>query len=186
MSKVGVFLADGFEEIEGLTVVDLLRRAGIDTVMVSVMEGKDVIGSHGIRVKADEMLRDTDFGALDMLVLPGGMPGTTNLENCRPLMEQVDTFHKAGKYISAICAAPGVFGRRGILEGRDATVYPGLEGELKGASPKETPTVVSDHILTSRGMGTAIAFGLAIVERFQGREKADELAKKIVYYSDIR
>lgn len=186
MSKVGVFLADGFEEIEGLTVVDLLRRAGIDTVTVSINGSKKVTGSHNIAVEADELITDTKFGELDMLVLPGGMPGTTNLENCELLMKEVDAFHKNGKYISAICAAPGVFGRRGILEGRKATVYPGLEGELRGAEPQTAPTVISDHILTSRGMGTAIAFGLAIVERFQGKEKADELAKKIVYFSDVR
>ncbi len=186
MSKVGVFLADGFEEIEGLTVVDLLRRAGIDTVTVSISNSRTVTGSHQIPVLADECIADTDFSALDMLLLPGGMPGTTHLEKCEPLMKQVDAFHRAGKYISAICAAPGVFGRAGILEGRDATVYPGLEGELKGAFPKTDPTVKSDHILTSRGMGTAIAFGLAIVERFQGKEAADQLAEKIVYFSDIR
>ena len=181
MANIAIFLADGFEEIEALTVVDLCRRASLNIDMVSVMGGLSVTGSHGIEVKADKLLNDVKFEDMDMLVLPGGMPGTTNLEKTEKLMEQVRAFDAAGKFISAICAAPGVFGRAGLLQGKKACVFPGLEGELKGADVQMTETTVDGHILTSRGMGTAIPFGLAIVERFCGKEAADELGKKVVF-----
>lgn len=178
---IALFLAEGNEEIEALTVVDLCRRAGLDIQTVSVTGQKQVRSSHGILVEADMLLEDVDFSQVDMLVLPGGMPGTLNLEACVPLMEQVKAFHQAGKYISAICAAPTVFGRAGILEGREACCYPEMEGDLLGAKVSYAPVVEDGHILTSRGMGTAIPFGLAIVARFKGQDYADELAKKIVF-----
>lgn len=181
MANIAIFLANGFEEIEALTVVDLCRRAGLTIDMVSVTDSLQVTGSHGIEVKADKVIDDLDFDAMDMLVLPGGMPGTTNLENTEKLMENIRAFDSKGKYISAICAAPGVFGRAGLLQGKKACVFPGLEGELKGADVQMSETTVDGHILTSRGMGTAMAFGLAIVERFCGKETADELGKKVVY-----
>lgn len=181
MSKVGVFFAEGYEEIEALTVVDILRRAGIETLMISINSEREATGSHGITVRMDKVIAETDFEALDMLVLPGGMPGTTNLEACKPLMEQVDTFYKKGKYVSAICAAPSIFGHRGMLKGREACSYPGMEGELTGAEVTKRPVTVSEHVTTSRGMGTAIEFALSILERLKGREAADEMAEKIVY-----
>ena len=186
MSRIAVFMATGFEEIEGLTVVDLCRRAGIevDTVAVTKEDGEGacyVTGSHGITVRADMALDEVDFDGLDMIVLPGGMPGTRNLEACTPLMEKLDTFYKAGKCISAICAAPSIFGHRGYLEGRNACAYPGFEKELAGAKVSAGPVEISDHVTTSRGLGTAIPFALAIVERFCGSEKAEELAKSVVY-----
>lgn len=181
MANIAIFLANGFEEIEALTVVDLCRRASLNIDMVSVTENLAVIGSHGIEVKADKLIADVDFDKMDMLVLPGGMPGTTNLEKTEALMDQIKSFNENKRFISAICAAPGVFGRAGILQGKKACVFPGLEGELKGADVQMTETTVDGHILTSRGMGTAIPFGLAIVERFCGKEAADELGKKIVF-----
>ncbi len=181
MSKIAVFLAQGFEEIEALTVVDICRRAGLETDMVSIMGEKEVTGSHGISVKADVLLEEMDFESLDMLVLPGGMPGTKNLEACEPLIQKLDVFYKTGKCISAICAAPSVFGHRGYLEGRNACSYPGFESQLTGAKVSENQVEVSEHVTTSRGMGTAIPFALAIVERFCGKEKANELAKAIIY-----
>ena len=181
MANIAIFLADGFEEIEALTVVDLCRRASLNIDMVSVMGTLSVTGSHGIEVKADKLLSDVKFEDMDMLVLPGGMPGTTNLEKTEKLMEQIRAFDAAGKFISAICAAPGIFGRAGLLQGKKACVFPGLEGELKGADVRMTETTVDGHILTSRGMGTAIPFGLAIVARFCGQDFATELGKKIVY-----
>lgn len=186
MSRIAVFLATGFEEIEALTVVDLCRRAGIEalTVAVTKEEGENaccVTGSHGITVKADMAFSEADFDGLDMLVLPGGMPGTRNLEACAPLMQKLDAFYKAGRCISAICAAPSIFGHRGYLEGRNACAYPGFEKELSGAKVSVNPVEVSGHITTSRGLGTAIPFALAIVERFCGRDKAEELAKGVVY-----
>lgn len=178
---IAVFFANGYEEIEALTVVDLTRRAGIETWMVSITEEKKVTGSHGIEVSMDKTLKEVDFNKVEMIVLPGGMPGTLNLEACEPLMEKVREFDKAGKYISAICAAPTVFGHLGLLNGKKACCYPGMEDGLKGAEVSYDTITVADHILTSRGMGTAIDFGLQIIARFQGKEAADEMAKKIVY-----
>lgn len=181
MSKTGVFFAEGFEEIEALTVVDLLRRAEIDTVMVSVTGAKKVTGSHKIAVEMDALLEDVDFDGLDMLVLPGGMPGTKNLEECGYLMERLEDFHRKGKYISAICAAPSILGHKGMLKDRRACSFPEFESHLTGAEVSGNPVETDGHIITARGMGCAIDFGLAIVERFCGRECADELARKIVY-----
>lgn len=181
MSTVAVFFADGFEEVEALTVVDLCRRVGIETPMVSVTQDKKVIGSHKITVIADQLLEETDFDFVDMIVLPGGLQGTRGLEACEPLMKQVDAFFEKGKCISAICAAPSIFGHRGLLEGRSACCYPSFEDHLEGANVSSRPVTVSDHVMTSRGMGTAMDFGLAIVEHFCGKEAADKLAGTIVY-----
>ena len=178
---IAVFFANGYEEIEALTVVDLTRRAGIETWMVSVTEEKKVTGSHGIEVTMDKTMEEIDFDKVEMIVLPGGMPGTINLEACKPLMERVKEFDKCGKYISAICAAPTVFGHLGLLKGRKACCYPGMEEGLEEAEVVYETTAVSDHILTGRGMGTAIDFGLEIIARFQTKEAAEEMAKKIVY-----
>ena len=178
---IAVFFANGYEEIEALTVVDLTRRAGIETWMISITDEKTVTGSHGITVSMDKTLSEVNFEEVDMIVLPGGMPGTLNLEACEPLMEKVKEFDANGKYISAICAAPTVFGHLGLLKGKKACCYPSMEDGLVGAEVTFEPTAVADHILTSRGMGTAIDFGLQIIARFQGQEAADEMAAKIVY-----
>lgn len=181
MSKVAVFFAEGFEEIEALTVVDICRRGGLTADMVSVTGSAEVTSSHGVTIKADKTFEQADFNEYDMLVLPGGMPGTKNLEAHEGLMGQIDTFYEKGKYIAAICAAPSIFGHRGILKGRNACSYPGFESHLEGASVTAGPVEISDHVITSRGMGTAIEFGLVILSIFCGQEKAEELAKGIVY-----
>lgn len=181
MSKVCVFFGTGYEEIEALTVVDLLRREGIDTDMVSIMEDKVVTGSHKIPVIMDKMLSEVDFGKTDMIVLPGGLAGTNNLEACEPLMEQVDAFVAAGKAVCAICAAPSVLGHRGHLNGKKAIAYPGLEEQLTGAELVYEPAVADGNIITGRGMGCAVEFGLAIVEYLKGKEAKEALAKKIVF-----
>ena len=178
---IAVFFANGYEEIEALTVVDLTRRAEIETWMISITDEKTVTGSHGITVSMDKTLSEVNFEEVDMIVLPGGMPGTLNLEACEPLMEKVKEFDANGKYISAICAAPTVFGHLGLLKGKKACCYPSMEDGLVGAEVTFETTAVADHILTSRGMGTAIDFGLQIIARFQGQEAADEMAAKIVY-----
>lgn len=175
------FLAEGFEEIEGLTVVDILRRAGIAIDMVSITGSVKVTGSHGIEITADKTISATDFTKLDMIVLPGGMPGTKNLESCEALMKQVDAFAKEEKYLAAICAAPSIYGHRGLLSGKRACCYPGFESHLTGAKVTAAEVSVDGHMITSRGMGTAIPFALAIVEAFCGKEKAEELAKSIIY-----
>lgn len=181
MSGIAVFFAEGYEEIEALTVVDICRRAGIMTNMVSITEEKSVRSSHGVEVKMDKTLSEIDFGEYDMLVLPGGMPGTKNLEACGKLMEQIDDFYHKGKYIAAICAAPSIFGHRGILKGRRACSYPSFESHLEGATVTAGPVEISDHVVTSRGMGTAIDLGLAIVGIFCSKDRSEELAKAIVY-----
>lgn len=181
MRRAAVFLATGYEEIEALTVVDLCRRAGVETDMVSVTGEREVTGSHGISVTADQLLEQIAFAEYDMLILPGGMPGTKNLEAQEALMEQIDAFAEAGKYIAAICAAPSIFGHRGILQGRRACCYPSFESHLAGAEVTQNPVEISGNVITSRGMGTAIPFGLAIVGVLAGKEAADRLAEGIVF-----
>lgn len=162
MSKIAIFLANGFEEIEGLTVVDICRRCGLTIDMVSITEEKQVMGSHKIPVTADMTLSQVNFEEYDCLVLPGGGQGTKNLEACEPLMQQIDAFYASGKYIAAICAAPSIFGHRGILKGKRACAYPCFEDHLEGAAVTAGPVEVNGNVITSRGMGTSIPFGLAI------------------------
>lgn len=181
MAKIGVFFATGYEECEALLVVDICRRAKIEVDMISVTEEQTVTSSHGVSVVMDKKLAEVNFDELDMIVLPGGMPGTLNLEACEPLMKQVDAFYAAGKCVSAICAAPSIFGHKGILKGRDAVCYPSFESHLEGANVSQKSVAVSDHVTTSRGLGTAIDFALAITEQLQGKETADQIAAAIVY-----
>ncbi len=181
MSRVLVFLADGFEEIEALTVVDLCRRAGIDTETVSITDKPSVVGSHGIEIGADITIDAADFASADMIVLPGGMPGTKNLEACDALMTKVDEFIASGKKVSAICAAPTILGHRGHLNGLKAGCYPGLEGELKGASVSYDKVSVAGNIITSRGLGTAIEFALAIITSLTDKATADKIGQSVVY-----
>lgn len=181
MAMIGVFLATGFEECEALLVVDIARRAGLDLKTVSVTGEKEVTSSHNVTVIADLLLGEVDFKEMDMIVLPGGMPGTKNLEACEPLMEQVEAFYKDSKCISAICAAPSIFGHKGFLKGRNAVSYPEFESHLEGAEVSSNSVEVSEHVTTSRGLGTAIDFGLAIVERYKGKAEADRIAEAIVY-----
>lgn len=179
--KICVFLADGFEEIEGLTVVDLLRRAGVEVATVSVTESKMIHGAHGIDVMADCLFDEMDFAGADMLVLPGGMPGTIHLGEHKGLQKLLQQYHEKEQYIAAICAAPTVFGKLGFLSGRKAACYPGMEDELCGAETVKIPVAVDGHIITSRGMGTAIDFSLTLIEILLGTEKAEQIQKSIVY-----
>ena len=181
MAKTAIFLADGYEEIEALAVVDVFRRAGIEMDIVSISEELLTNGSHKIQVMADKLMKDISFEDYDMLILPGGLKGMQNLEACAPLMQQIDAFYAADKYIAAICASPSIFGRRGILEGRQATAYPGSEEELKGATVVDAGAVRTGHVITGRSMGSAIEFALLLVETLLGKEKAVEIAEQIVY-----
>ncbi|MCR5209812.1 MAG: DJ-1/PfpI family protein [Lachnospiraceae bacterium] len=180
MSRAAVFYADGFEEVEALAPVDLLRRGGVDTVTVSIMGREVVHGSHGIDIKADTVIEGLDLDSFDMLVLPGGKLGHENLEKCRILMDKVKEFDKKGKYVAAICAAPTILGRLGILKGRDATCYGGMESALEGANKLTDPVVVSDHIITSRGMGTGIEFGLKLIEVLTDKNNADKIGSSVM------
>ena len=182
MKKIAIFFAEGYEEIEALTVVDLCRRAGIWVDMVSVTDSLQVTGAHGIPVVMDKMLAEVEFDTLDMLVLPGGMPGTRNLEQVPLLMEQVKAFAAAGKYIAAICAAPSVFGHLGLLEGKNACCYPGFEEELTGANVMFHPCEADGNIITSRGMGCAIDFSLKIIEKLENDDTASKIGRQIIYF----
>ncbi len=182
MAKVCIFMADGVEEIEALTVVDLARRAGIDIDMVSIMGRKQIDGSHKIKFEADLILEDIKADDYDGLVCPGGLKGTENLMGDERVADIIRKYFSKGKLTAAICAAPTVLGAAGILEGKKATCYPGKEDGLTGAI-KLTDKVVKDGtIITSRGMGTSIDFGLAIVEYLLDSDAANELAQKIVYH----
>lgn len=181
MNDICVFFGEGYEEIEALTVVDILRRAALPVKMVSITEEREVTGSHQITVKMDCLLSELDFDRVEMIVLPGGMPGTKNLEACGVLMEQVDAFVEADRPVSAICAAPSILGHRGHLRKRAACSFPAFEDHLEGAEVLREPSVVSGNITTGRGMGAAIPFALSILERYQGKEAARAMADKIVY-----
>ncbi|MDO4523319.1 MAG: DJ-1/PfpI family protein [Eubacteriales bacterium] len=181
MRKVYVFLADGFEEIEGLTVVDILRRAGVEVCMVSVTGKRMIRGSHHIGIEADALFEECDFADADILVLPGGMPGTRHLGEHAGLTALLKEFHEAQRGIAAICAAPSVLGDLGLLEGKTALCYPGFEERLIGARIADGTVVTDGHITTSRGMGTAIDFALELTRRLCGAEKANELAATIMY-----
>lgn len=185
MSNVAVFFATGYEEIEALTVVDILRRADIDTKMVSVTGEKQVTSSHKVTVEMDELLENMDFSAIDVLVLPGGLPGTTNLEACEPLMKQLDAFVADGKLVAAICAAPSILGHRGFLKGKKACSSPGFESQLDGAQIVDKPAVIDGDIITGRGMGAAVPFGLAILEKLKGRAAAEKVADAIRYTGEF-
>ena len=181
MSKVCVFFAAGYEEIEALTVVDILRRADIDVDMVSVTDEKKVTGSHKISVEMDKLFSEVDFDSVDMLVLPGGIPGTKNLEAFEALMNKIDDFYNKGKYIAAICAAPSIFGHRGILKGKKACSYPTFESHLEGADVTGEPAVADGKVITGRGMGTAIPFALTILKELKGPEAAASMKESIVF-----
>ena len=181
MKKVSIFLAEGFEEVEALTPADLLRRAGAEVTLVSIGDKKEVAGSHGIIITADRLFVDTDFADADLLILPGGMPGTLNLKACDPLLELLKEHNARGRKLAAICAAPTVLGHAGLLDGKHATCYPGCEEGLTGAICETTPVVTDGTITTSRGVGTAIPFALSLIAQLYGQEKADEIAKSIVY-----
>lgn len=181
MANVYVFTADGFEEIEGLTVVDMMRRAGAQVQMVSISDGLAVKGSHGIEIKADTFFEDVDFGQADLLVLPGGMPGTLHLGEYQGLTKLLTETAAQGKRVAAICAAPSVLGGLGLLKGKRAVCYPGFEDKLTGAQVGTEEVVTDGNITTSRGLGTAIPFALELISLLFGQEKAEEIGASVIY-----
>ena len=181
MSKIGIFMADGCEEIEGLTVVDIVRRAGIDITTISISDKKEVAGAHGITFLTDAKKDEVDFSTLEGIVLPGGMPGTINLGADETVVKTIKSFAADGKLVAAICAAPSVLGENHILEGKKATCHPGFEEKLLGAQWLEQPVVVDGNVITSRGMGTAIAFALEIVRYFTDDATVEHIRQGLVY-----
>lgn len=179
--KVYVFLAEGFEEIEAIAVIDLLRRAGLTTVTVSVGDSLEVAGAHHIPVRADKGLQDLDLSAADAYVLPGGLPGVTNLNESETLRQAILQAERAGKLLSAICAAPMILGQLGLLQGKRATCYPSFEPHLTGYIPTQEQVVVDGSIITASGVGVAIDFALAIITYLIDKQTADDIAQAILY-----
>lgn len=170
-----VFFADGFEEIEAFTIVDVMRRAGMNVKIVSVTDSEIVKGAHSVSVFCDVNFANCDFYDADILVLPGGMPGADTLSKHIGLNKLLLSFAKNEKYVAAICAAPMALGNLGILEGYKATCYPGFEDYLKGAILEDKPVVHDRNIITGSGPGAAMAFALKIVDVIVGKDKANEL-----------
>jgi 4-methyl-5(b-hydroxyethyl)-thiazole monophosphate biosynthesis len=174
-----LFLANGFEEIEALCPLDLLRRAGLEVTTVGI-GGEMITGSHGITVQADIPDGLYADNAPDMIILPGGMPGSKNLDASRTVDAAIKAALRKDAYIAAICAAPFVLGKRGVLNGKEAICYPGFEDKLIGATVSDKKVVRDGKILTAKGMGAALDFGLMIVEIFRGKEFADSLRTAVI------
>jgi 4-methyl-5(b-hydroxyethyl)-thiazole monophosphate biosynthesis len=180
MKKIAVHLAEGFEEIEAVNIIDVLRRAELNVTVVSVSETLEVKGSYGIKVIADQLFKTVNYELIDMIILPGGMPGAVNLQEHLGLREQILNFNENKKPLGAICAAPLVFGNLGILKNKNATCYPGFENQLHGAIVTQENIEVADNIITAKGAGVAIDFALKIVEILKGKILADKLAEKMI------
>lgn len=181
--KACVFLADGFETVEALAVVDVLKRAKIDTRMYSVMDSIMVKSAQDIEVKADALFDYEECSKADVIFLPGGMPGTLNLENHSGVISIIKQFYEEKKIIAAICAAPSILGHLGMLKGIRATSFGSFTDQLEGAIVTEDRVVASDNIITSRGMGTAIDLGLELVTILKGKAEADRISTG-TYYSE--
>ena len=180
---VYVHLAEGFEEIEALACVDIMRRAGIETRTVSITGQKLVKSVRGILIAADVLYEEADYKSCHMIILPGGMPGAKNLGEHKGLLNNIREFAQNNKWIAAICAAPMILGHEGLLEGRKATIFPGMEEHLVGAEAVPGRVVVDENLITSKGPGTAMEFALAIVGVIKGQETAEKLKKDLVMFN---
>ena len=176
-----MYLAQGFEETEAIASLDVIRRGGIDIRTVGV-GSKQITGSHNITVVCDIDTEEATFTGLDGIILPGGMPGTLNLDESERVNEAIEFCSANGKLLAAICAAPMIYGKRGLLAGKSAVCYPGFEKYLEGADIPDKYVVTDSNIITSRGMGSAVEFGLAAVAYYKGREAADELRETLECY----
>lgn len=181
MKKVLLFMADGTEECEALITVDLLRRADIDVTTVSVMNTNILNTSSGIKIEADKLINEIDFNMADMLVLPGGMPGTKYLGDNTELRKALIDFYEQNKPIAAICAAPSVLGQLGLLEGKKAICYPGFEEALTGATISDVDPVTDANITTASGLGHAIPFALELIKVLKGEKTSKEVSDQIGY-----
>lgn len=175
------FLADGFEDVEALAPIDILRRAGLELQMVSINADVVVTSAHGVKMIADTTIDQIDFSKADLLLLPGGLPGSTNLDACAALREGIMQHYQAGKLLAAICAAPLVFGHLGILQGVKATCYPGVEGELKGADYTAALVQCDGQFITGKGPGAAMEFGYTILEVLGHSQAAAQLRDGMMY-----
>ena len=181
MAEVYAFLADGSEEVECLAVADVLVRAGIKVTLVSISNNKEVTGSHGFTIVADTTIGEIDFEQADLLFLPGGMPGTKRLSECRPLCDALVKANEEGRRLAAICAAPSILGGLGILKGKTATCYPGFEGALAGANVTGDGVVTDGNVTTARGLGYALDLGLELTRLLLGEKTASHIKTAIQY-----
>lgn len=180
MSKIVLFLAEGFEEIEATVPMDLLRRANIEVTVVGIT-GKNVTGSHGIQYVTDQTIDEIN-GDFDGVVVPGGMPGSANIAANPKAISMIQEFHQQQKMVAAICAAPAVvLEKAGVLKNKKAVCYPGYEKDFKDGIFEDKKIVIDQNIITSKGVGTAIDFALAIISYLAGKEKSDNVASKILY-----
>ena len=175
-----LFLASGFEEIESIVVIDILRRSNMEITIVSIEKQLEVTGSHHITIKTDVIFENVIFENIEWLILPGGMPGTTNLNKHEKLKEIIKKHYEKGGSIAAICAAPLILGAMNLLQGKSAICYPGYESHLKGALLSHEKVVDAGNIVTAKGAGVTIPFALKIVEKSKGMDKAQEIANKIM------
>ena len=175
MAEVYVFFADGFEEIEAFTAIDTLRRAGLNVEIVSVTPDEIVVGAHDVSVLCDINFDNCDFFYAELLLLPGGMPGAATLDKHEGVRRLILDFAAKNKPIAAICAAPMVYGKRGLLKGKKATCYPGFDKYLEGAEYTGNMVEVVDNFILGKGPGAAPAFGFAILEKYAGAAKAQEV-----------
>ncbi len=180
MNTVAIHLAEGFEETEAVSTIDVMRRAGVNVIIVSITGKLIVTGNHNISVQADKLFEDVNYDNISMIILPGGMPGAKNLDNHEGIKQKIKAFYNEGRYLSAICAAPLVFGNLGILDGEKAVCYPGFEKHLKGADIQKDVVVESGQFITARGPGAALKFGMKIVERLIDKATAEKIGKAML------
>ncbi len=179
MKKALVLMAEGFEEIELTTIVDVLRRGGVTVTIAGLKDGM-ITGSRGIKMQPDAAL-ESIREIFDIIILPGGSSGSVNLGNDRRVIELVNKYNTNGKIVAAICAAPSVLAKAGILTAKNATIFRGMENELKNAKYIDKPVVEDGNIMTSQGPGTAMEFALALLERLTDEKKAREVREKLLY-----
>jgi protein deglycase len=178
--KIAVHMADGFEEIEAISIIDVLRRAELDVVVASVTGRLEVTGAHQLKILADKLFEEVNYDDVFMIVLPGGMPGASNLDAHEGLKAQIVKFNNENRPLAAICAAPLVYGNLGILNGKQAVCYPGFEKFMKGAEVMNQPVAESGNVITGRGPGAAIQFALKLVEKLVSAEKAGLIASQML------
>lgn len=181
MKTIFLFLANGFEETEAIVSVDVLRRAGFNVRTVSISNSQEVVGTHNIVIKADLLLKNTDCSVADCLILPGGMPGASNLDQNEELKKILVAHNQQGKLIAAICAAPLVLGRLNLLVGKEAVCYPGFEKYLEGATLVKGKLIFCDNIITAKGPGCVFDFALKIVEVLQDRDCAEQIVEGLIW-----
>ena len=181
MAKVYEYIADGTEEIEALTMTDVLRRAGVEVVTVSINKTAEVTMSHGVRIICDTTVAEADVNDADMLLLPGGMPGAANLNDCEAVRTAVLRQYEQGKKVGAICAAPLILGGLGILQGKRATCYPGFESQMTGATYTKELFTVDGNVITGEGPAATLPFSYAILEMLGKGAEAEQLCEGMMF-----